>query len=107
MATEHGNFQHALETLERDRDEVVARVNELIRERNDDRVDIAELAGKIALLCERVPFDLKERLTAIQGALSEHDAFRKSVYKLVGGIIMAFALAAVAFVIAGGLKVTR
>ena len=98
---------HAIDTLEADRDNVVTRINKVIETQGEDHVAFATLVGQVNLLVDRVPSDLKERLAHIDRALTTQNEFRAQVYKLVGAVLTAIVLAAVAFMISGGLKVPR
>jgi hypothetical protein len=95
---------HAIKTLEQDRDEVVRRLNEVIRDRSEDRVTAERMSGQITLLCARVPEDLPTILSDIRSAQQQQESFRLFAYRLVGAVITAIVLAFLAFALGGGLQ---
>lgn len=96
---------HAIQTLEQDRDEIVRRLNDVIKDRSEDRVTAERMSGQINLLCARVPENLPTILSDIRGAQKQQEAFRLSVYRLVGAVITAIVLAFLAFALGGGLQI--
>jgi hypothetical protein len=96
---------HAIKTLEQDRDEIVRRLNEVIRDRSEDRVMAERMSGQITLLCARVPEDLPTILSDIRGAQKQQESFRLSAYRLIGAVVTALVLAFLAFALGGGLQI--
>jgi hypothetical protein len=78
-------------------DDTVERTQTLVDEYHQMRVDAAKINGELAMLCQRIPKDLTERLVALETKLDSlvksTDTVRNQVYAFAFLIMAGFVTA--------------
>ncbi len=93
--------------MHRDMDAIIQRVQLLVDQYHTQNVAMAKLQGDVSVLCQRVPNDLPDQLATMREQMKnmrdDLGTLRIQWYSIVGTILTALIVAAVTFIVRGGL----